>query len=104
MVAVAALTACTVLVLSTEGSFWASMTQLSGEHSGVAGGVMNFGSNLGGMVSPALTPWLAERIGWESALTLTAGLAVVAGLLWLKVRIEPGDETRGAGSSAAMAH
>jgi MFS transporter, ACS family, glucarate transporter len=88
MLAVAALTTCTVLVLCTEGPFWATMTQLSGERSGIAGGTMNFGSNLGGMVSPALTPWLAERIGWETALTLTAGLAVVAGLLWLGVRVE----------------
>ena len=92
MVAVAALTTCTVLVLCTEGPFWATMTQLSGEHSGIAGGTMNFGSNLGGMVSPALTPWLAQRIGWESALTLTAGLAVVAGLLWLGVRVKPTKE------------
>jgi dipeptide/tripeptide permease len=90
-----------VLVLGTEGPFWATMTQLSGERSGLAGGVMNFGSNLGGMVSPALTPWLAERIGWESALSLTAGLAIVAGLLWLRVRVEPGDEARGASSPAA---
>ena len=87
MLAVAALTACTVLVLCTEGPFWATMTQLSGERSGIAGGTMNFGSNLGGMVSPALTPWLAARIGWESALTCTAGLAIVAGLLWLCVHI-----------------
>lgn len=87
LLAVAALTTCTVLVLCTEGPFWATMTQLSEEHSGIAGGTMNFGSNLGGMVSPALTPWLAERIGWEAALTLTAGLAVVAGLLWMGVRI-----------------
>lgn len=92
MVAVSALTACTVLVLCTEGPFWATMTQLSGERSGIAGGVMNFGSNLGGMVSPVLTPWLAERIGWESALSLTAGLAVVAGLLWLGVRIGSADK------------
>jgi len=92
MVAVAALTTCTVLVLCTEGPFWATMTQLSGEHSGIAGGTMNFGSNLGGMVSPALTPWLAQRIGWESALTLTAGLAIVAGLLWLGVCVEPAKE------------
>lgn len=90
--AVAALTTCTVLVLCTEGPFWATMTQLSGERSGIAGGTMNFGSNLGGMVSPALTPWLAERIGWETALTLTAGLAVVAGLLWLGVRVETKEE------------
>jgi len=88
MLAVGALTTCTVLVLCTEGPFWATMTQLSGEHAGIAGGTMNFGSNLGGMVSPALTPWLAERIGWESALTLTAGLAIVAGLLWLGVRVD----------------
>jgi ACS family glucarate transporter-like MFS transporter len=88
LLAVAALTTCTVLVLCTEGPFWATMTQLSGERSGIAGGTMNFGSNLGGMVSPALTPWLAARIGWETALTLTAGLAVVAGLLWFGVHIE----------------
>jgi len=87
MVAVAALTTCTVLVLCTEGPFWATMTQLSGERSGIAGGTMNFGSNLGGMVSPALTPWLAERIGWGTALSLTAALAVVAGLLWLGVTL-----------------
>lgn len=90
--AVAALTACTVLVICTEGPFWATMTQLSGEHSGIAGGTMNFGSNIGGAISPALTPWLAQRIGWESALTLTAGLALVAGLLWLGVRLNPNEQ------------
>jgi ACS family glucarate transporter-like MFS transporter len=88
MMAVAALTTCTVLVLCTEGPFWATMAQLSEERSGIAGGTMNFGSNLGGMVSPALTPWLAARIGWEAALSLTAVLALVAGLLWLGVRVE----------------
>lgn len=87
-IAVAALTACTVLIICTEGPFWATMTQLAGDRSGIAGGTMNFGSNIGGMISPALTPWLAARIGWETALTLTAGLALVAGLLWLGVRIE----------------
>jgi ACS family glucarate transporter-like MFS transporter len=86
--AVAALTACTVLIICTEGPFWATMTQLAGDRSGIAGGTMNFGSNIGGMISPALTPWLAARIGWETALTLTAGLSLLAGLLWLGVRIE----------------
>jgi MFS transporter, ACS family, glucarate transporter len=69
------------------------MTQLSGERSGIAGGTMNFGSNLGGAISPALTPWLAQRIGWETALTLTAGLAIVAGLLWLGVRLQGEQQT-----------
>jgi ACS family glucarate transporter-like MFS transporter len=84
-VAVGALTMCTVLVLCTEGAFWATMAEMSGKQSGLAGGVMNFGGNLGGVISPALTPWMAARIGWESALTVTAVLAVVAGVLWLGV-------------------
>lgn len=93
-VAVATLTACTVLVICTEGPFWATMTELAGEHSGIAGGTMNFGGNLGGMISPALTPWLAERIGWETALSLTAGLAFVAGLLWLGVQVDEKDQVK----------
>jgi ACS family glucarate transporter-like MFS transporter len=86
-VAVGSLTVCTVLVLCTEGPFWATMSQLAGKRSGFAGGTMNFGGNLGGLISPTLTPWLAERIGWEQTLTLTAGLAIIAGVLWLGVRV-----------------
>lgn len=86
-VAVASLTVCTVLVLCTEGPFWATMSQLARERSGLAGGTMNFGGNLGGLISPTLTPWLAEQIGWEQTLTLTAGLAIIAGALWLGVRV-----------------
>lgn len=89
--AVASLTACTMLVLCTEGAFWATVNQLAGPHGGVGGGVMNFGSNLGGMISPTLTPWLAGHIGWEAALSLTAGLAVIAGVLWLGVRMPEGE-------------
>jgi len=88
ILAVAALTVCTVLVICTEGPFWATMAQLSGEHSGIAGGTMNFGSNIGGAISPVLTPWLAEHIGWQTALTVTAVLALIAGLLWLGVRVD----------------
>ncbi len=91
-VAVAALTLCTVLVLCTEGAFWATMAELSGTRSGIAGGVMNFGGNVGGVISPTLTPWLAAKMGWGAALTLTAALAVVAGMLWLGVRV--GEDPR----------
>lgn len=87
VVAVVALIACTVLVLCTEGPFWAALNEIAGERSGAAGGLMNFGSNLGGMISPALTPWLAQHIGWGGALSLTAGLAALAGLLWIPIRI-----------------
>jgi ACS family glucarate transporter-like MFS transporter len=87
------LTLSTALMLSTESAYWASMTQISGPHSGTGGGVMNFGSNVGGLISPVFTPWLAQRMGWEFALGLAGVLALVGALLWLGVDIDAGRET-----------
>ena len=91
MLAAASLTISTALVLVTEGPYWASMTQISGPHSGTGGGVMNFGSNLGGLISPVFTPWLAARVGWEMALALAALLAIVGALLWLGISIDAAE-------------
>jgi len=76
----------TALVLSVEGPFWATMTAVAGTRSGAGGGVMNMGGNLGGVISPALTPVLAASIGWEAALMVSAALAAVAALLWCWIR------------------
>jgi ACS family glucarate transporter-like MFS transporter len=79
----------TALVLSVEGPFWAAMMDVAGARSGTAGGVMNMGSNLGGLVSPALTPVLAAAIGWENALHVASVLAVAGGLMWLGIGPRP---------------
>jgi MFS transporter, ACS family, glucarate transporter len=96
----------TALVLSVEGPFWATMMEIAGERSGTGGGIMNTGSNVGGLVSPALTPVLAETIGWENALHVAAILSLVAALLWLGIRprgnAAPGySETGGAPHASA---
>jgi ACS family glucarate transporter-like MFS transporter len=88
-VAAVCLALATALVLSVEGPFWAAMMDVAGSRSGTAGGVMNMGSNLGGFVSPALTPVLAASIGWENALHVASALAVVGGLLWLGIGPRP---------------
>jgi ACS family glucarate transporter-like MFS transporter len=97
----ACLTLCIVLVIGTEGAFWATLNQITEHQSGLGGGIMNFGSNLGGMISPMVTPWLAERIGWSAALSATAVLAAVSGLLWLGVTVGPKE---GWSNDAAQSH
>jgi ACS family glucarate transporter-like MFS transporter len=96
-----ALALSTALVLSVEGPFWATMTEIAGARSGLAGGIMNTGSNVGGLVSPALTPVLAAAIGWESALHVAAALAVVAALLWLGIDPHPHEAGGGERSTRA---
>ncbi len=80
-------------VLAVEGPFWATMIRLSGPSSGTAGGVMNCGSNIGGLVSPALTPVLAAYLGWENALYIAAGLSIVGALLWLGISAPAEEQT-----------
>jgi ACS family glucarate transporter-like MFS transporter len=85
----------TAFVLCVEGPFWAMMMRIAGTRSGTAGGIMNMGSNLGGLLSPAVTPVLASYIGWENALHVAAGLSIIAAALWLGVR--PHDARAAAG-------
>lgn len=84
----------TAAVLAVEGPFWATMLSIVGPRSATGGGVMNLGSNVGGLISPALTPVLAAAVGWENALHVASVLAVIAGLLWLGIR--PGKVNQGA--------
>jgi len=82
----------TALVLCVEGPFWATMMEIAESRSGTAGGIMNMGSNVGGLISPALTPALAAHLGWENSLLVAATLSVIGAVLWLW--ISPGNQQR----------
>lgn len=91
LTAAIALAFATALVLCVEGPFWTMMIQIARSRSGAAGGIMNMGSNAGGLLSPVLTPLIAAYIGWENALHIAAGLAIVAAVLWLGIRSHEPD-------------
>jgi len=76
----------TAFILCVEGPFWAMMMKIAGKQSGTAGGIMNMGSNLGGLLSPALTPVIASYLGWENALHIAALLAIIGAVLWLFIK------------------
>jgi ACS family glucarate transporter-like MFS transporter len=86
VIAAISLAFATAFILCVEGPFWAMMMRIAGRKSGTAGGIMNMGSNLGGLISPMLTPVIASLIGWENALHVAAVLAVVGALLWLWIK------------------
>jgi ACS family glucarate transporter-like MFS transporter len=89
-----ALALATACVLSVEGPFWATLMEIEGPRTGTAGGVMNMGSNIGGLISPALTPILAARIGWQHALDVAAALAVIAATMWLGIVVPSAEPER----------
>lgn len=72
----------------TVGAYWSSTTDLTKQHAGTLSGLMNTGANLGGSLSPTLTPWLADQWGWPVSLGTAAAIALLGGVMWLW--IDPG--------------
>jgi MFS transporter, ACS family, glucarate transporter len=83
--AAAVLAICTGLILGVEGPYWATANQISDKNVGFTGGLLNMGGNLGGVLSPTLTPLIAQHFGWVRALDFTGLVALGAALLWLFV-------------------
>jgi ACS family glucarate transporter-like MFS transporter len=67
-------------------SWWASINDISSAYSGTLSGIMNTAGNIGGMVSPVLTPWIAARFGWIRTLDFAAAVIFCAGALWFFIR------------------
>ncbi len=85
LLAIAALSLGAGWLYFTVGAYWASTTDLSTVRAGTLSGVMNTGANIGGAISPSLTPWLAAEWGWSVALCTAAAIAALGGLMWLRI-------------------
>jgi MFS family permease len=79
-----ALGCCTM----AEGPFWATAIDLGRDQAGAAGGIMNTGGNVGGMLAPVITPLIAIRFGWAGGLYFASFLVLVGVVTWLGVNPE----------------
>ena len=74
----------------TVGAYWRVTTDLCKTHAGTLSGVMNMGANVGGVISPSLTPWLADHWGWTVSLPVAALIAFCGGVMWVKIDASEG--------------
>jgi ACS family glucarate transporter-like MFS transporter len=64
-------------------AYWATCLDISSENAGMASGFMNMGCNFGGVLSPVLTPLIAEAYGWHAALYVAGAVAACGALFWI---------------------
>ncbi len=65
-----------------EGSYWTASVRIGGARGGTAAAILNTGGNAGGLLAPALTPYLGDWLGWQGGLGV-AGIVCLAGaVLW----------------------
>jgi ACS family glucarate transporter-like MFS transporter len=70
-------------IYASMAAYWAAAIDMSESHAGTAAGLMNVGCNIGGVISPVLTPWIAGIWGWATALYVAGAVAIVGSLFWL---------------------
>lgn len=89
--ALAALAAAFGLIETTEASFWAASMEIGRTDAAAAGGLLNTGGNLGGVVATPIVAALSAHGDWNAPFVVGAGFAVVSAALWLL--INPGERT-----------
>ncbi len=70
-----------------EGVFWTTATDIGGKSRGLCGAFMNTLGNVGGLVSPVLTPMMAETMGWPGAITVACIIAAFGGAVWFVIQL-----------------
>lgn len=65
-----------------ESIYWTTATELGGKSRGFAGAFLNTIGNVGGFISPVLTPILAERLGWTAAISIACAVCGIGGVMW----------------------
>ena len=87
VLAIGALSLSSASLNGAESPFFTTATAIGGPHAGAAAGLLNLMGNLGGVVSIWLAPRMSEAWGWNATLGCWAGVALVAALLWMTVRV-----------------
>ena len=95
-------TAATVAMLSlafgfsesAEGAFWSSAIDFGRGSAGAAGGMMNSGGNLGGILAPVVTPLLASYFGWTAGLYFGSLMVLLGMAAWFFIDLEAAAPSR----------
>lgn len=64
------------------GTIWAVPMDITREYAGIAGGMMNFGFGLAGIISPIVFGWIIDRTGnWDIPFGVSVGICVLGAAL-----------------------
>ena len=70
----------------TFNASWAACHDIGGAYAGSVAGWMNFWGNVGGVLAPIVTAWVATTYGWQAAITFTSLTALVGVAAWVMVK------------------
>jgi MFS family permease len=80
---VALLSIAIALAAAAEGPYWSAAIEAGGRDVGAACGFMNGVGNIGGLLAPVLTPYIASQAGWPASLYFASALILAGAVTWI---------------------
>jgi ACS family glucarate transporter-like MFS transporter len=74
----------------SQSAYWTLSADIGGSWAGSVSGVMNMGTQIGGVVTASLTAILADHFGWNVSFMVAGAICFVGALTWLF--IDPDQE------------
>jgi ACS family glucarate transporter-like MFS transporter len=71
-----------------EAPTWVAGLEIGGKCCGTSGAIVNTGGNLGGLLAPVVTVYVAEHYGWGAGFFVASLVCLIGVVLWLGIRLE----------------
>jgi len=94
--AVAALTVGAALTFLVSGLLFLAVVDVVGSSVGTISGIVVAVSQLGAVFAPIVTPLVADRFGWSTAIAVAAAATLTCGIAWAGVRMRVPSSASGA--------
>jgi ACS family glucarate transporter-like MFS transporter len=86
-----------------EAPTWVAGLEIGGNSRGTSAAIVNTGGNLGGMLAPVVTVYVAQQYGWSAGFLVASLVCALGAALWLGARLNRpatggNDDEPGAGA------
>jgi MFS transporter, ACS family, glucarate transporter len=66
-----------------QSAYWSLSADIGGPSAGLVSGIMNMGSQIGGVCTASLTPVIAGAFGWTASFVAASAVALIGATLWV---------------------
>jgi sugar phosphate permease len=71
-----------------EAPTWVAGLEIGGKSCGTSAAIVNTGGNLGGMLAPIVTVYVAREYGWNTGFLVASLACLLGAALWLNIRLK----------------
>jgi ACS family glucarate transporter-like MFS transporter len=71
-----------------EAPTWVAGLEIGGKSCGTSAAIVNTGGNLGGMLAPIVTVYVAQEFGWNTGFLVASLTCLLGAALWLGIRLK----------------